>query len=198
MSRGGLSSSCGRFVQQCSYSSEFSGLTPGSPEFSAKWLEVCGIDSDGFGQEQHDFIQSEYYDIALNKLRNLGIDEATICFGVRELIWSTAVQFGPTGCYNIFARAGINNSTESLDIIDKVYKEKSRVTSYFKSSSSSVQNSVLKRYCTERLQNIDACNGEECDEVPQGIENASFEDLTEITTDSKDLSVKDGYEEFIL
>lgn len=197
-SRGGDDSPAGQFVQNSSYASEFDGLTPGTDEFSDKWTEVSNNDPQGFEEAQHDYIQSNYYEPAATKLQKLGVDVNNACFGVQELIWSTSVQFGPTGCYNIFKRAGVDSSTSNEDIIDSVYKEKSQVGSYFKSSSSDVQKSVLKRYQTERLQNVDSCNNEPCDEVGQGITNATEDDLNKIKIDESQFTTSDGYEDFIL
>jgi len=156
-SRDGYNSSVAKFVNQCSFANEFSGLFPGSQSFSDKWREICSRYLDKFGYEQHVYIKERYYDSAINKLRRLGLLEGTFSFGVRELIWSTAVQFGPAGCYNIFQRAGINSTTSNKDIINKVYNEKSKVRSYFASSSSNVQENILKRYESERLKNLQDC-----------------------------------------
>lgn len=198
-SEGGMDSPAAKFSRSCSYSSELVPLLPpGSSEFTVKWKEVAAIDEAAFQIEEHAYIESTYYNNAMAQLKRLGVNEETICFGIRELIWSTSVQFGPTGCYNIFDRANVNSSTENLAIIDQVYKEKSRVTSYFKSSAPNIQQGVLKRFMTERLQNIAACTGEECDTVPEKIKTATPEELEKIKSDDKDQSPKDGYEDFII
>lgn len=156
-SRGGHNSSVSKFVSCSSFANSFSGLTPGTSEFSSKWKDVCSNYHDQFGHEQHIYIKERYYDSAINKLRRLGVREENLSFGVKELIWSTAVQFGPSGCFNIFQRSKIDSNTSNLDIINKVYQEKSRVGSYFRSSSQNVQANILKRYESERLQNLQDC-----------------------------------------
>jgi hypothetical protein len=156
-SRGGELSPAAKFVNQCSFADHFKGMMPGDPDFSYKWKEICAKYGDRFGKEQHDYIKLRYYDNALTKLSRIGIFEEKLCFGVKELIWSTAVQFGPSGCYNIFRRCGINEYTHNLSIIDLVYIEKSRVEAYFRSSSRNVQNNILRRYESERLSNIKDC-----------------------------------------
>lgn len=156
-SRDGYESSVAKFVNQCSFSNQFKGLMPGSQEFSYKWKQICSTHMEQFGKEQHNYIKLRYYDNALVKLSRIGVYVEKLCFGVKELIWSTAVQFGPAGCYNIFRRCGINSQTHNLSIIDLVYMEKSKVQSYFRSSSKNVQNNILRRYEDERLRNIADC-----------------------------------------
>lgn len=155
-SRGGNKSSVARFVKQCSFCHEFEGLFPGSPDFSSKWKHIAN-NHNSFGIEQHHYIKERYYDNAINKLKRLGIKESNLQFGVKELIWSSAVQFGPAGCYNIFKRAGVNGDHSNKEIIDRVYKEKSRVHAYFRSSSKNVQRNIRNRYVAERLQNLKDC-----------------------------------------
>ena len=182
-SKGGANSSAGKFVQSSSHASEFSGLTPGSPEFSAKWKSVNDSDPN-FGNEQHQYIKSNYYDPAMAKLQSQGVNPSSLCAGVREMVWSTAVQFGPQGAANIFKKAGVDGSTSNEDMIDKVYKEKSNVGSYFKSSSESVQKGVAKRYVTERIQNQDSCKGADCGSISPGLRTATKDDLSKVKSDT--------------
>lgn len=156
-SRDGESSSVAKFVRQSAFANRFQGLMPGSREFSRSWQGTAAEFPYEFGMEQHDYIKVRYYDNAVAKLRRLGLNEATFCFGLKELIWSSSVQFGPSGCFNIFQRANITPAFSNIQIIEAVYKEKSRVRAYFRSSSESVQNGVLRRYHSERLQNLQDC-----------------------------------------
>jgi len=111
-----MTSSVSKFVATSAYSANFTGLFPGSAEYSDVWREVADANETAFGQEQHDYIQAIYFDVAVVKLEAAipGFDINAQCFGVLELIWSTAVQFGPTGCKNVFVRGGV----QGLDTYD--------------------------------------------------------------------------------
>ncbi len=156
-SRGGFKSSVASFIKKSSYREKFEGVLPGTPEYTRIWKEICSRDEENFGHEQHLYIKSRYYDLAMNKLKRLGLSEDRFCFGIKELVWSSAVQFGPTGCYNVFRRSGANSSMTNLEIIDVVYKEKCKVARYFRRSSSRVREGVLRRFGYEKIKNIQDC-----------------------------------------
>jgi hypothetical protein len=75
------------------YGSQFTGLTPGTPEFDARWKEVAAKDK-GFESKQHDFIKATDFDPAMAGLKNAGIDLSGRGAAVSDSIWSTSVQFG--------------------------------------------------------------------------------------------------------
>ncbi len=51
------------------WASEFAGLTPGSKEFSDKWIEVASRDHDKFLAAQHEYIKQTYYEPLSQKAR---------------------------------------------------------------------------------------------------------------------------------
>src|SRR5687767_1697691 len=48
------------YLDQSRYGAQFSGLTPATPEFNAKWRELAKTDP-GFAKDQHDFIGKSHY-----------------------------------------------------------------------------------------------------------------------------------------
>lgn len=62
------------YVAASAYRGRFAGLQPGTQEFGAKWQEVAAADPAGFAKDQHDFIQTLYYDKQMQRLQDVGID----------------------------------------------------------------------------------------------------------------------------
>lgn len=163
--------------------SYFEGKTPGSLEYSAAWSQTHEeLGTEEFRTLQHDYIKAQYYDVAVRHIKNkTGIDVESRCFGTKELVWSTAVQFGPSTCGDIFKRAEVYETMDDGEIIQKIYQEKGRVGSYFRSSSPSVQNSVSQRYMTEYKQNVACCESYIPDEPTPEVVNMTEEEAANDT-----------------
>ena len=57
------------------YSNEFTGLTPGSKEFNAKWAKLARDNPQTFNSRQHDFIQQTHFDpVVARAKKDLGLD----------------------------------------------------------------------------------------------------------------------------
>lgn len=70
------------------------------------WREIARADPEEFGKLQSEFIQGSHYKPALeNVLSSFGLDEAAIPPALKEVLFSTAVQHGPTGAASIFEKA---------------------------------------------------------------------------------------------
>ncbi|MGE4192427.1 MAG: hypothetical protein AB7E51_03485 [Pseudodesulfovibrio sp.] len=68
-----------------------------------EWKAIAAEDPVGFEKAQHDFIASNTYDPAREMiLRRTGLDFDNAPPVLREVLWSTSVQHGPTGAANIF------------------------------------------------------------------------------------------------
>jgi hypothetical protein len=122
----------------------------GSSGFDNAWKSLAN--NNKFGLAQHAFIKSSHYDPANNKVKSgLGIDINKRSKAVQDVLWSTAVQHGSQGAYNVFKGAGIKSNMSDREIIQRVYAERSanNGTKYFSKSSSSVRNSVLNRFRNE-------------------------------------------------
>lgn len=134
---------------------EFAGLVPGSKEFSEKWREVAGRDSD-FGIAQHDYIKRTHYDVYAAKVfKEQELDLSNHSRALQDVIWSTAVQHGPKNSIVSKALSGKDISKMSdSEIIKAIYTERSRTNAqgelvYFQSSSLTVQKGVAKRFRDE-------------------------------------------------
>lgn len=81
------------YVAASAYRGRFAGLQPGTQEFGAKWQEVAAADPAGFAKDQHDFIQTLYYDKQMQRLQDVGIDLSGRGAAVQDALWSTSVQY---------------------------------------------------------------------------------------------------------
>jgi hypothetical protein len=149
-----------RFVDwDSNYKNEFKGLKPGTEAFNDKWRQIAQDQPDTFGARQHEFIKETHYDPAVNRLRrDTGIDVNAASSALQNVVWSTAVQNGPTGGARVVERALDNlarqkplASATDEDIIRAVYAERGKTDAdgnleYFSNSSHSMQQSVKRRY----------------------------------------------------
>ncbi len=158
-----LSSSKGRvqeFLKKSPYGAEFEGLTPGSQEFNAKWKEL-GASDKSFGQAQHQFIKETHYDPAMAALKKKGIDLSGADPAVKDMLWSTSVQFGPGsdkkggGAPSLISNALKGKSAEQMsgaDMINAVQDYKvANNSKLFASSSETVRAGTLRRADAERM-----------------------------------------------
>lgn len=150
-SAGGAKSTLSKFLASSGYASQFAGLTPGSPEFNAKWKQVAANDP-AFGTAQHDFIKSTHYDPQIALLGKSGIDLSNRGAAVQDAVWSTSVQFGGQTSLIKSALAGKDPSTMSdAEIVTAIQNYKiAHNSDLFKSSSAATQASTLKRASVER------------------------------------------------
>lgn len=135
------------FISQYGYAKDFEGLTPGSAEFNKKWTELSA--SAKFQVAERDYAKKTYYDTAASGLAKSGMDLSKRSRAVQEAIFSTSVQYGASGSQKVFKEAlkGLDLSKLSDEDLIKAlqaYKE-STVSSWFRSSSESMQKGVASR-----------------------------------------------------
>jgi len=75
------------------YGAEFRGLAPATQAFNDRWKEVADRDPGAFGRDQHTFIQHQYYDKQLARLKDAGVDLHGRGPAVQDALWSTSVQY---------------------------------------------------------------------------------------------------------
>ena len=140
-----------QFLKNSKFKEKFAGLEPATAAFDAKWKEVAASNTKEFKDDQHDYIQRTYYNVMVANLQRAGMDLTKYGPGVQDLIWSTAVQFGPARV-TIFTGPLKNKSELSdKDIINLVSDYKlSQVDVLFKSSSENIRAGVKKRYESEK------------------------------------------------
>jgi hypothetical protein len=140
-----------QFLNTSKFKDKFAGLEPATAAFDAKWTEIANTFKAEFKNEQHDYIQKKYYNVAISNLQRQGLDMTKYGPAVQDLVWSGAVQFGP---------ANISAFTESLsgksiltdkDIVTLVSEWKiNNVATLFKSSSADIKAGVKSRYQSEK------------------------------------------------
>ncbi len=138
------------------YGRYFVGLTPATPEFNAKWLEVAKSDAN-FGKHQHQFIHDTHYVAQLNRLSQSNLSLTERGAAVQDMVWSTSVQFGGSTSLvenALRSRYGAGVKMASLtdaDIINAVQDYKvANNASLFAKSSDAVRVGTLKRANAER------------------------------------------------
>lgn len=149
-----------KFLAQSPYGAQFAGLTPGSPEFNAKWKEVARNDPN-FDAAQHDFIKATHYDPAMAGLKSVGIDVSQRGAAVQDALWSTSVQFGAgslkknDGAIGLFRKAFTGKQASAMTDAEFVatlqdYKATNN-DALFSKSSASVRAGTLARAGNEKI-----------------------------------------------
>lgn len=149
-------STLSRYLQQTSYKSNFVGLAPGTPEFNAKWKSIGVSDGANFKADQKDFINKTNYTPALNGLSYL--QDRGPC--VQNLIWSCAVQLGPTGAKSVINKAlngqDVTNLTNA-DICSLVKDYQSNTVQFRFKSSPGIWPALQDRYAAEKKDLLAMC-----------------------------------------
>ena len=151
-SAGGEKSSVAQFVKSAGYEKDFTGMVPGSKEFSDKWKQIAMSDPE-FAKKQHEYIAKTHYAPEVEKLSKSGIDISKRGRGVQEAVWSTSVQYGSRAA-DIIKKALKEKDISSVSDAEMVsaiqdYK-KANIATHFKSSSPAVQKSVASRVQREK------------------------------------------------
>lgn len=125
-----------------------------SGSMPVEWKAIAAEDPAGFEKAQHDFIAGNTYDPARAMiLRRTGLDFDNAPPVLREVLWSTSVQHGPTGAANIFNkvidRFVGHGSDEDFNatLIKGVYDTRK---DQFGSSTARVRQSVANRMDEEK------------------------------------------------
>lgn len=136
------------------WAGHFKGLKAGTKEFSDKYKQVAAQHGSAFEASQKSYVDVNYFGSAAKSIKSkIGLDVVSRGRAVQELVYSTAVQYGPSKCANIFANVLGKNAARMSDaeIINKIqdYKAKN-VNTHFKSSSADVKKGISKRIENER------------------------------------------------
>lgn len=122
------------------------------------WKQIASEDPERFEQLQETFATETHYKPALAAIvQKTGLEEDTLSSAMREVIWSTAIQHGPTGASKIFARADSLSGSPSdpgyeRKMINNVYQIRG---TQFGSSTESIRAAVLNRFKKEKLIALD-------------------------------------------
>lgn len=139
------------YIKNSKFKESFSGLQPATSEFDNKWKELSTSNKVAFKNDQHDFIKRKYYDVYVANLQRAGFDLTGFGPGVQDLIWSTAVQYGPASV-SVFTKPLKDKSQlTDKDIINMVSEFKiSTVDEYFKNNTASIRAGIKSRFASER------------------------------------------------
>jgi hypothetical protein len=139
------------YINGSRFAAKLRGLKPATKEFDDAWKAIALEHREEFNEDQHEYIKKAYYDVMISGLKRSGLDMTNYGPAVQDLIWSTAVQFGP-GKLSVFTEPlkGKSNLTEA-EIVNLVSDHKiNNVDSYFRSSSAGIRAGVKKRYAEEK------------------------------------------------
>lgn len=117
------------------------------------WRAVAAEMPDEFAALQREYVEMSHYRPALSGiLERLGLSEAQLPRALREVVFSTAVQHGPSGAQSIFARVAEGlQGTEGMaffrQLIDGIYDQRGN---HFSGSTERVREAVLSRFTREK------------------------------------------------
>ena len=122
------------------------------------WRAIAEEDPGRFAAIQHDFINKTHYQPALLQIyQQAGVNLSEFSQAVREVLWSAAVQHGPTGAATMFCQALAELKGRHLTsaagrdyekaLIEAVYKERQKS---FQDAPLMLRASVAMRYEREK------------------------------------------------
>jgi len=118
------------------------------------WKAIAEEDPERFGRLQHDFITRESYEPARAMiLEQTGLDFDNAPPALREVLWSTSVQHGPTGAARIFGRVidrfldAAESGEFNARLVEGVYDSR---MNQFGSSTARVRRAVANRLENEK------------------------------------------------
>jgi hypothetical protein len=133
------------------WKSKFSGLTPATSAFDTAWKSAASSDAEEFSKDQHTFIKNNCYDVMISNLKRENLDLQKYGPAVQDLIWSTAVQYGPNNT-KVFT-IPLANKADLTDrtIVDLVSSYKKATSdAYFSSSDARTKASLKTRFENEK------------------------------------------------
>ena len=161
------------FISDTSFKwkNEFAGLIPGSSEFTSKWKNVVKKNPDEFKKVEHEFIKKTHFDKLVEyTLSEAGIDIRYHSHILNDVVWSTAVQHGPSNNIIIKAIKTIGGNVEKSKEYDKelikaIYDERGKKNEkgnliYFSKNSMKVQEGVSARFVSEKKEALKRLSNE--------------------------------------
>ncbi len=139
------------YLKSSKYKDRFAGLSPATDAFDQVWKNTAASEPEQFEKDQHDYVKKVYYDVMVSNLEGRGFDASRFGPAVQDLIWSTAVQFGPAAT-SIFTTPLANKSElTDKDIVNLVSEYKlANADTFFRSSGAEIIAGVKNRYTSEK------------------------------------------------
>ena len=135
------------------WAAEFGAAKSGTPAFSATWKAIAAREPAAFQEAQHAYIKRTHYDVQIAKiLAETGQNLDSRSSAVRNAIWSTAVQHGPTTDVVVKALGG--GKPDDRTLLNAIYAERGRKgpdgkLARFSRASPAVQDGVARRFRDE-------------------------------------------------
>lgn len=128
----------------------FGNYKPGTAEFGTAWKQTYKQYGEAFTDLQNQYAYDNFVkplaDLAYKKT---GVDY-TRSVALREMLFSTAIQFGG-GSLGLKALGNVNANMSDTELINASYDNKiNNYKSYYRSSSSAVQEGVRSRWINEK------------------------------------------------
>ena len=145
------------FYKQLTDARNLDANTNCGPNFDSAWRNIANNHYNTFYYLQQQYTKEAFYDALLMKLVKTGdYSKILSSFAARNVIWSTVVQHGVAGAYNIIANK-VNETNDVEAFIKGVYAERGRrrsdgVLVHFYGSSKAVQESVARRFIREEKE----------------------------------------------
>lgn len=129
----------------------FVGLEPATDAFDDAWRQVASSNAADFKKDQSNYVKRVYYDVMVANLAREGLDLSRFGPAVQDLIWSTAVQFGPARVSMFTTPLRDKSVLTDLDIVNLVSEYKIlNADVFFKSSGSQIIAGVKNRFAEEK------------------------------------------------
>lgn len=136
------------------YGGRLSQYEVGSDEFDAEW-EAIGInDPDGFFALQHEFVKQCYYDRAVERVREVGVDIEKHSFALQNVLWSAAVQYGVYYTGELFEDAVALMGYPNCSYVNDIYFDRELIKAIYEvrksdewtSGSPSLRPGLINRF----------------------------------------------------
>jgi hypothetical protein len=146
----------GSYLKKSKFKDQFTGLTPNTPAFDAKWKELARTKKEEFADDQRSFKANEYYRPVISNLQRKGIDLTKYGPAVQEAAIAFAVAMGAGGAASMIFRAlkGISILTDK-DIINLIHDHIINNMNIYYASSPALHTSLINRYKRQK----DLCLG---------------------------------------
>lgn len=117
--------------------------------YKSAWRSIATNNFEEFFRVQLKFVKSQYYDQFLRICKNNGYDPGILLnyYSTRNMIFSTSIQHGPTGAYNLISP--INKNSSLNDFITNVYDNRLNQIAKSYPVGSNIYNAVKNRYTNE-------------------------------------------------
>lgn len=119
----------------------------GSDEFNTLWKNAADKFGESFSNAQEQYIKEHYYDATAQELANDGFDVNERSAAVRQAVWSTSVQHGPSTATDIIEEA-LANALDSSDeaLINAIYDVRTERIKKDAYLTQDLKDAVIDRY----------------------------------------------------